>query len=80
MAIDWTSLIAPAIGAAGTAYAANQAAGNATASANQAAQMAQFRPVGVTTRFGRSGFNYGPQGELVGAGYQVAPDIAAPSR
>jgi hypothetical protein len=39
--------------------------------------MAQFRPVGVTTRFGRSGFNYGPQGELVGAGYQVAPDIAA---
>jgi hypothetical protein len=39
--------------------------------------MAQFRPVGVTTRFGKSGFNYGPQGELVGAGYQVAPDIAA---
>lgn len=77
MAIDWTSLIGPTIGAAGTAYAANQAAGNATSSANQAAQMAQFRPVGVTTRFGRSGFNYGPQGELVGAGYQVAPDIAA---
>lgn len=77
MAFDWTSLIGPAIGALGTGYAANQAAGNATSSANQAAQMAQFRPVGVTTRFGRSGFNYGPQGELVGAGYQVAPDIAA---
>lgn len=77
MAIDWTQLIAPTIGALGTGYAANQAAGNATTSANQAAQMAQFRPVGVTTRFGRSGFNYGPQGELVGAGYQVAPDIAA---
>lgn len=77
MAFDWTSLIGPALGALGTGYAANQAAGNATSSANQAAQMAQFRPVGVTTRFGRSGFNYGPQGELVGAGYQVAPDIAA---
>ena len=77
MAFDWTSLIGPALGAAGTAYAANQAAGSAISSANQAAQMAQFRPVGVTTRFGRSGFNYGPQGELVGAGYQVAPDIAA---
>jgi hypothetical protein len=77
MAIDWTSLIAPTIGALGTGYAANQAAGNATASANQAAQMAQFRPVGVTTRFGRSGFNYGPNGQLTGAGYQVAPDIAA---
>jgi hypothetical protein len=74
---DWTSLLAPSIGALGTAYATNQAAGNATASANQAAQMAQFRPVGVTSRFGRSGFNYGPQGELIGAGYQVAPDIAA---
>ena len=77
MAIDFTSLLGPAIGALGTAYAANQASGNATASANQAAQMAQFRPVGVTTRFGRSGFQYGPQGELTGAGYQVAPDIAA---
>jgi hypothetical protein len=77
MAFDWTQLINPAIGAAGTIYAANQASGNATTSANQAAQMAQFRPVGVTTRFGRSGFQYGPQGELTGAGYQVAPDIAA---
>jgi hypothetical protein len=77
MAFDWTQLINPAIQAAGTIYATNQAAGNATTSANQAAQMAQFRPVGVTTRFGRSGFNYGPQGELTGAGYQVAPDIAA---
>ena len=76
MAFDWTSLIGPAVGALGTAYTANQAAGDATASANQAAQMAQFRPVGVTTRFGKSGFQYGPQGELTGAGYQVAPDIA----
>lgn len=75
--MDLTQLINPALQAAGTIFAANQAAGNATTSANQAAQMAQFRPVGVTTRFGRSGFNYGPQGELVGAGYQVAPDIAA---
>ena len=77
MAFDWTQLINPALQAAGTIYSANQASGNAVTSANQAAQMAQFRPVGVTTRFGKSGFNYGPQGELVGAGYQVAPDIAA---
>ena len=62
MAIDWTSLLSGGIGALGSAYSANQAAGNATASANQAAQMAQFRPVGVTTRFGTSGFQYGPQG------------------
>ena len=77
MAFDWTSLINPVVQALGTGYAANQASGNSAASGAQAAQMAQFRPVGVTTRFGTSGFQYGPQGELTGAGYQVAPDIAA---
>ena len=82
MAIDYTSLLgtlgASAVGALGTNYAANQAAGNATQSAQTAAQMAQFRPVGVTTRFGKSGFQYDPTtGQLTGAGYQVAPDVAA---
>ena len=43
----------------------------------QAANAAQFRPVGVTSRFGTSGFQYDQAGNLVGAGYQVAPDIAA---
>lgn len=80
--IDWTSLLggltSSAVGAIGTNYAANQAANAATQSAQQAAQMAQFRPVGITTRFGKSGFNYDPTtGQLVGAGYQVAPDVAA---
>ena len=71
---DWTSLINPAVSALGTAYTANQA----TNAANTAAQMSQFRPVGVTTRFGKSGFNYDPTtGQLTGAGYQVAPDVAA---
>lgn len=74
---DWTQLINPALQAAGTIYGANQSAGNTQAAGNQAAQMSQFRPVGVTTRFGKSGFNFGPQGELIDAGYQVAPDIAA---
>lgn len=74
---DFTSLIGPLVQAGASIYGANQAAGNAQAAGAQAAQMSQFRPVGVTTRFGKSGFQYGPQGELVGAGYQVAPDIAA---
>jgi hypothetical protein len=82
MAIDYTTLLgnlgASAIGSLGTNYAANQAAGNAASSAQTAAQMAQFRPVGVTTRFGKSGFQYDPTtGQLTGAGYQVAPDVAA---
>jgi hypothetical protein len=74
---DWTSLIAPALSTAGSIYTANQASNATTDAAAQAAQMAQFRPVGVTTRFGKSGFNYDPTGKLIGAGYQVAPDIAA---
>lgn len=75
---DWTSLLPSAISTAGSIYSANQAANATTNAANQAAQAAQFRPVGVTTRFGKSGFQYDPStGQLVGAGYQVAPDVAA---
>jgi hypothetical protein len=75
---DYTSLIAPLLSTAGSIYSANQAANATTNAANTAAQAAQFRPVGVTTRFGRSGFNYDPAtGQMIGAGYQVAPDVAA---
>jgi hypothetical protein len=75
---DWTDLIAPLLGTAGSVYASNQASNATTDAANAAAQAAQFRPVGVTTRFGKSGFQYDPTtGQLIGAGYQVAPDVAA---
>ena len=81
---DWGSIAKTALPVLGTAYAANQASNaqqnvaNAnTAAAQQAAEAAAFRPVGVTTRFGKSGFQYDDQGRLVGAGYQVAPDVAA---
>ena len=75
---DWTDLIGPLLGTAGSVYAANTAANATTNAANQAAQAAQFRPVGITTRFGKSGFQYDPAtGQLTGAGYQVAPDVAA---
>lgn len=84
MAAWYDALIGPAINAAGSIYAANQAtdaqqniANQQVAAGQQAAEMAAFRPVGVTTRFGKSGFQYDDQGRLVGAGYQVAPDIAA---
>jgi len=75
---DWTDLIAPLLGTAGSIYSSNQASNATTNAANAAAQAAQFRPVGVTTRFGKSGFQYDPAtGQLTGAGYQVAPDVAA---
>lgn len=71
---DWTSLLSGGLSALGAYGASN----NAVNAANTAAQMSQFRPVGVTTRFGTSGFNYDPTtGQLIGAGYQVAPDVAA---
>lgn len=75
---DWTSLLTGLLQTAGTNYIANKQVDAATAAAQAAAQAAQFRPVGITTRFGTSGFNYDPEtGQLVGAGYQVAPDVAA---
>lgn len=51
----------------------NTAAGQYNTSAN----LANFTPVGITSRFGQSGYNYGPNGQLTGVGYQVAPDVAA---
>lgn len=75
--IDYNALLKGLFNTAGNIYASNQAANSAQQAGQMAAQQAQFRPVGVTTRFGRSGFQYGPDGRLIGAGYQVAPDVAA---
>ncbi len=75
--IDYTGLLSGLIGTAGNIYSSNQAANTAQQIAAQQAQASQFRPVGVTTRFGRSGFQFSPEGQLIGAGYQVAPDVAA---
>lgn len=65
------------LGLFGSIYSSNRAADAASQAGADAARASQFRPVGVTTRFGRSGFNYGPNGELIGAGYEAAPDVAA---
>jgi hypothetical protein len=65
------------LGLFGSIYSSNKAADAAQQAGQQAAQASQFRPVGVTTRFGRSGFEYDPSGQLIGAGYQAAPDVAA---
>lgn len=46
-----------------------------TAAAKEAAQ---FRPVGMTTRFGTSNFTYDPAtGRMVSAGYQLTPEAKA---
>lgn len=43
----------------------------------QAAEAAKFRPVGITTRFGSSGFQFSPEGYLTGANYTVSPELKA---
>ena len=42
-----------------------------------AAEAAKFRPVGVTTRYGSSNFQFDPSGYLTGAGYTVSPELKA---
>ena len=57
--------------------AANTSAAAQLAAAQRAAELQKFRPVGVTTSFGKSNFGYDQQGNLTSAGYQLAPDIKA---
>lgn len=79
-----TALIAGGAGLLGSAIsgsaarsAANTAAGAQLEAARIAAEEQRFRPVGMTTRFGRSMFEFGPEGRLTGAGYEASPEIAA---
>ena len=46
-------------------------------SARIAADAARFRPVGITTRYGTSNFQTDAQGNLIGAGYNVSPELKA---
>ncbi len=41
-----------------------------------AAEESRFRPVGITTRFGQSAFQYGPEGRVSGASYELRPEFA----
>lgn len=67
------ALIAGGLGAMG---ASKQ--GQAAQQGNlQAAQAAQFRPVGITNTFGTSNFGYDPQGNLTSAGYTLDPRLQA---
>jgi len=43
----------------------------------QAAEMARFRPVGVTTGFGSSQFTTDAEGNVTGASYQLTPQLQA---
>lgn len=57
--------------------AAQESARAQLESARIAAEAAKFRPVGVTTRYGASNFQFTPEGYLAGAGYTVSPELKA---
>jgi len=78
------SVVGAAIGASATrsaarkqAEAARYAADAQERAAQLAAEEARFRPVGISTRFGQSQFQYGPEGRLSGASYTTSPEIQA---
>jgi hypothetical protein len=82
------AIAGPLIGAAGSLVggmmagdAASSAAGTSAAaqleSARLAAEAQKFRPVGVTSRFGKSSFQMDDKGYLTGAGYELTPELKA---
>ena len=83
--MPWISgAIVAGAGLLGSSMAGRSAEKAANTSANaqlQAAQIAaeeqRFRPVGMSTRFGTSKFEFGPEGRLSGASYTASPEIQA---
>ncbi len=56
----------------------NQQAQQVAQAATRAQQQASFRPVGITTAFGQSQFQFDPTtGQLTSAGYTATPEVAA---
>ena len=55
--------------------AAEKAAADINAATQAGVTASQFRPVGMTTRFGTSNYTYDPKtGQMVSAGYQLSPE------
>lgn len=80
----WTAIIPAAASLIGASMAGRSAERAAQTSANAqleaariAAEEQRFRPVGITTRFGQSQFQFDPEGRLSGASYSVDPEIRA---
>lgn len=82
------AVLGPLIGAGGSIIggmmagdAASGAAGTSAAaqleSARLAAEAQKFRPVGVTSRFGKSAFTMDDKGYLTGASYELTPELKA---
>jgi len=71
------SLLGGLFGGSSAQSAANTQAAAQREAARLAAEESRFRPVGVTTRFGQSQFQTGPDGRVSGAGYTLDPQLRA---
>lgn len=75
--IGGSSLLGGLMGGSSARRAAEAQAAAQRDAARIAAEEARFRPVGITTRFGQSQFDYGGDGRVSGASYQLAPEFQA---
>ena len=75
--IAGASLLGGAMAGNSARNAANTSADAQIRAAQIAADAARFRPVGITTRYGTSNFQTDAQGNLIGAGYNVSPELHA---
>jgi hypothetical protein len=75
--VGGASLLGGAMQSNAAKSAANTSAQAQLESARLAAEAAKFRPVGVTSRYGTSNFQFDPNGYLSGAGYTVSPELQA---
>jgi hypothetical protein len=71
------SLLGGALGGSSASNAAQASADAQVRAAQIAADAAKFRPVGITTRYGTSNFQTDANGNLIGAGYNVSPELQA---
>ena len=69
------------LGGAMQGRSAERAAGTSAQAQLEAARIAadaaKFRPVGITTRYGTSNFQTDAKGNVIGAGYDVSPELRA---
>ena len=71
------SLLGGFLGGRSAERAARTQADAQREAARLAAEEARFRPVGITTRFGQSQFQTGPDGRVSGASYTLDPALRA---
>jgi hypothetical protein len=71
------SLLGGMMGADSAEDAANTQANAQLQAARIAAEESRFRPVAITTGFGRSAFETGPDGRVTGASYTLTPELQA---